>query len=171
MENLASKNLIGYSKEPKTSKLLNVIDYAVNSFCSSLGFNKSFFSKFLPYTEAQFPKYMNPKETTHNLKITDFELIMENLDTQNKKLILDSLCHQNGFVCVESATCSDNGIYKNIETLLLTISATNGDLASNFLKAVQDGNINDLEKESLNKIAYDLRAFLVLFESRIKETE
>ena len=33
-----------------------------------------------------------------------------------------------------------------------------------------DGNINDNEKEELNQIAYKLRAFLITFESRIKET-
>ena len=170
MQNKTPQIDIGYFNHPKTSKLLNVIDYAVNSFCSNLGFYKSFFSKFLPYTESQFPKYMNPKESSHNLKITDFELIMENLDIQNKKMILDSLCHQFGFVCVDSAEMMEKGIYQNMETLLLTISATNGDLANCFLNAVQDGNINDLEKDSLQKIAYDLRAFLVLFESRIKET-
>lgn len=170
MENLTSKNLIGYSKSPYTSRLLNVIEYSINSFCNSLGFKAGFFSQFLPYSENQYPKYINPTDSTHNLKITDLELIFSNLDNSHKKIILDSLCQSNGFVCVDSNASTPNGIFTNIETLLLAISATNGDLAGTFLSSIQDGNINAYEKEELNQIAYKLRAFLITFESRIKET-
>ena len=170
MENSTSKNLIGYSKSPYISKLLNVIEYSINSFCNSLGFKSGFFSQFLPYSENQYPKYINPTDLTHNLKITDLELIFSNLDNSHKKIILDSLCQSNGFICVDSNETLLNGIFTNIETLLLAISATNGDLAGTFLSSIQDGNINDYEKEELNQIAYKLRAFLITFESRIKET-
>lgn len=159
-----------YTKSYSDSKLLNIINHSVNSFCNAMGFQKGYFSKFLPYSESQSLKFLNPNNTDKNLKITDLELILSHLDSFHKKMILDSLCHQFGFVCVDSAEMMEKGIYQNMETLLLTISATNGDLANCFLNAVQDGNINDLEKDSLQKIAYDLRAFLVLFESRIKET-
>lgn len=168
MENSTSKNSLGYFKNPENSKLLNVIHYSINSFCSSLGFNIGFFSKFLPYSETQYPKYINPTETTHNLKITDLELILSNLDLTHKKIILDSLCQSNGFVCVD--TEKEKSLFNSLENLLLNISATNGDLAKTFLSAVEDGNINDLEKEQLNKISYNLREFLITFENRIIET-
>lgn len=169
MRNQTSRNLIGYSKNPENSKLLNIIDYSITSFCSSLGFNKGFFSKFLPYSETQYPKYINPNEDTHNLKITDFETILNSLDSFHKKLILDSLCQSHGFVCVDSAV--GKSLFYSLENLLLNISATNGDLAKSFLSAVEDGNISDSEKEVLKSISYNLREFLITFENRILETK
>ena len=168
MQNQTSKNLIGYSKSPYTSRLLNVIYYSVDSFCQSLGFNIGFFSQFLPYSQNQFSKYINPTETTHNLKITDFELILSNLDSTHKKIILDSICQSNGFVCVD--TEKEKNLFYSLENLLLNISATNGDLAKSFLVAVEDGNINESEKEQLKTISYNLREFLITFENRIIET-
>ena len=168
MQNQTSQNPLGYFKIAETSKLLKVIEYSINSFCNSIGFNKAFFSKFLPYTESQFPKYINPTDLTHNLKITDLELILLNLDLTHKKIILDSLCQSCGFVCVDTA--KENSLFNSIENLLLNISATNGDLAKTFLSAVEDGNINQDEKEQLKKISYNLREFLITFENRIIET-
>lgn len=170
MQNIASKNSLGYSKNPENSKLLNLIDYSITSFCSSLGFNKGFFSKFLPYTTTQYPKYINPNEDSHNLKITDLETIINNLDTFHSKLILDYLCQLKGFVCVPESSESDNK-FLSLESLLLNITATNGNLANSFLVAVQDGNINQDEKEQLKSIAYQLREFLITFENRIIETK
>uniref|UniRef100_UPI004047D1CB phage regulatory CII family protein n=1 Tax=Aliarcobacter sp. TaxID=2321116 RepID=UPI004047D1CB len=169
MQNKTPQNLIGYLKNPKTSKLLNVIDYSINSFCQSLGFKKNFFSQFLNYSDSQFPKYINPKDDSHNLKITDLELILLKLDSQHKKIILDSLCQNNGFVCVDTA--NEISLFSNLEILLLNISATNGDLAKTFLSAVEDGNINELEKQQLKTISYQLREFLITFENRILETK
>ena len=168
MQNETSKNSLGYLNKPENSKLLNVIEYSINSFCNSLGFKIGFFSKFLPYSESQYPKYINPTETTHNLKITDFELILSNLDLTHKKIILDSLCQSNGFVCVD--TEKEKSLFYSLENLLLNISATNGDLAKSFLSAVEDGNINDVEKEELKTISYNLREFLITFQNRIIET-
>lgn len=157
------------NKIVENSKLLNLIDYSITSFCSSLGFNKGFFSKFLSYSETQYPKYINPNEDSHNLKITDLETIINNLDTFHSKLILDYLCQLKGFVCVEDSIQSDNK-FSSLENLLLHITATNGNLANSFLTALQDGNINQNEKEQLKTIAYQLREFLITFGNRILET-
>lgn len=170
MQNIASKNSLGYSKNPENSKFLNLIDYSITSFCSSLGFNKGFFSKFLPYSETQYPKYINPNEDSHNLKITDLETIINNLDTFHSKLILDYLCQLKGFICVPESAESDNK-FSSLENLLLHITATNGNLANSFLQSLQDGNINQDEKEQLKTIAYNLREFLISFENRIAETK
>lgn len=163
------QNLLGYFNNPEKSKLLNIIDYSITSFCSSLGFKKNFFSQFLSYSESQFPKYINPLDDTHNLKITDLENILKSLDSKHKKLILDSLCQSCDFVCVDSA--KDNHLFSSLENLLLNISATNGTLANSFLNAAEDGNINEFEKEELKTISYKLREFLVTFENRILETK
>lgn len=157
------------NKIVENSKLLNLIDYSITSFCSSLGFNKGFFSKFLSYSETQYPKYINPNEDSHNLKITDLETIINNLDTFHSKLILDYLCQLKGFVCVEDSIQSDNK-FSSLENLLLHITATNGNLANSFLSALKDGNINQDEKEQLKTIAYQLREFLITFGNRILET-
>ena len=169
MRNQTSQNPLIYSKNPENSKLLNLIDYSVTSFCSSLGFNKGFFSKFLPYSETQFPKYINPNNSEKILKVTDLETIINNLDTFHSKMILDYLCQLKGFVCVPDSTQSDNK-FLSLENLLLHITATNGTLANSFLQALQDGNINLEEKEQLKTIAYSLREFLITFENRIIET-
>lgn len=108
MQNIASKNSLEYSKNPENSKCLNLIDYSITSFCSSLGFNKGFFSKFLPYTQTQYPKYINPNEDSYTLKITDLETIINNLDTFYSKLILDYLFQLKGFICVPESSESDN---------------------------------------------------------------
>lgn len=157
------------NKIVENSKLLNLIDYSITSFCSSLGFNKGLFSKFLPYSEIQYPKYINPNEDSHNLKITDLETIINNLDIFHSKLILDYLCQLKGFVCVEDSIQSDNK-FSSLENLLLHITATNGNLANSFLSALKDGNISQDEKEQLKTIAYQLREFLISFENRILET-
>lgn len=168
MQNKTQSNLIGYFNNPKISKLLSVVDYTVNAFCTSIGLKKNYFSVFLPYSELQFPKYINPNDDSHNLKITDLDLILANLPSSYKKVILDSLCQNHGFVCVDTA--EQTSLFTNLEILLLNISATNGDLAKTFLSAVQDGNINDIEKEELKSISYKLREFLITFENRILET-
>jgi hypothetical protein len=159
------KNPKSYNKITNNSKLLNVIDYALTSFCTSLGFNKTYFSVFLPYSDSQFPKYINSKDDTHNLKITDLEIILENLDSSHTKLILDSLCQSNGFICVDSAELEKDE--SPIEKLLLKASASNGDLANTFIKALEDGKITDEEKQELANIAYDFRKLLVTFEHNL----
>ncbi len=169
MENSTHKNSQGYLKNPKTSKLLKVVNYSITLFCESLGFKNNFFSQFLPYSESQYPKYLNPNDDTHNLKITDLELILSNLDSEHKKIILDSLCQSCGFVCVEDE--KEKSLFFSLENLLLNISATNGDLAKNFLLAVEDGNISNSEKDELSKISYNLREFLISFDNRILETK
>lgn len=169
MEKITSKNSLGYLNNPKNSKLLNVINYSINSFCNSLGFNSGFFSQFLPYSQSQFPKYLNPNDDSHNLKITDLELILFSLDKKHKKIILDSLCQSNGFICVDDE--KEKSLFFSLENLLLNISATNGDLAKSFLTAVEDGTVTPGEKENLRKISYDLREFLITFENRILETK
>jgi hypothetical protein len=170
MLNKPSQNPIGYSKNPENSKLLNLIDYSITSFCSALGFNKGFFSKFLPYSETQYPKYINPNEDSHNLKITDLETILINLDSFHSKLILDYLCNLKDCICVQNEDKTDNK-FSSLENLLLHITATNGNLANSFLTALKDGNINQDEKEQLKTIAYQLREFLITFENRILETK
>ena len=169
MENQAPQNSLGYSKNPENSKLLNLIDYSVTSFCSSLGFKKGFFSKFFGYSEIQTLKFLNPNNIEKVLKVTDLEIINNNLDTFHSKLILDYLCQLKGFVCLEDSTQSSNK-FSSLENLLLHITATNGTLASSFLTALQDGNINQDEKEQLKTIAYQLREFIITFENRIIET-
>lgn len=169
MLNKTSLNPLGYFKNAKSSKLLNIVDYSITSFCSSLGFNKTFFSKFLNYSDSQFPKYINPSDDSHNLKIIDLEIILFNLDSFHKKLIIDSICQSNGFVCVDAT--NEINLFSNLEVLLLNISATNGTLAKSFLDAVEDGNISDSEKDELKSISYKLREFLITFENRILETK
>lgn len=169
MKSETLQNSLGYFKNPENSKLLNLIDYSVTSFCSSLGFKKAFFSKFFGYSEVQTLKFLNPNNSEKNLKVTDLEVIINNLDTFHSKMILDYLCQLKGFVCVPDSTQSDNK-FSSLENLLLHITATNGTLANSFLEALKDGNINLEEKEQLKTIAYSLREFLITFENRIIET-
>lgn len=169
MKKSTSKNSQYYNNYDKNTTILHTINYAIYSFCLKLGFNDGYFSKFLKYSNSQFPKYLNPNDDTHNLKITDLVTILLNLDKPHKKLILDSLCHSNGFICIDEDVTGDK--YSSLENLLLSITATNGQLASSFLDSIKDGNINQDEKDNLKSIAYQLREFLISFENRIIETK
>lgn len=168
MQNPTSKNSSYYNNNDKKTTILHTINYAIYSFCLKLGFKNGYFSQFLNYSETQYPKYINPLDDTHNLKITDLETILFNLDKPHKKLILDSLCHTNGFICIDEDSSTNK--YSSLENLLLSITATNGELANSFLDSMKDGNINQKEKEELKIIAYKLREFLINFENRILET-
>lgn len=167
MTNRTLKNALLYSNNSNTSKLLKVIDYSIHSFCDSLGLNKSHFNKYLPYSDSQIPKYLNPNDETKNLKIIDLPLILNNLDNQHKKLILDSICQSHGFVCTVEASKENND--KSLENILLRITATNGNLSSEFIEALEDGKISDIENEKLNQIAYQLRSLIRTFEARINK--
>ena len=167
MPNQTSKNCQYYNKNDKNATILHTIDYAIYSFCLKLGFNSGFFSQFLPYSEKQFPKYLNPCDDSHNLKLNDLQTILFHLDKSHKKIILDSLCHSNGFICVDEQ--STNNKYSSLENLLLSITATNGQLATSFLDSMKDGNINKNESKKLKAIAYQLREVLLSFEKRISE--
>ena len=161
-------NLKSYNNHTNNSKLLNVINHSIDLFCSSIGFQKSYFSKFLPYSETQTLKFLNPNNFEKRLKVTDLELILLNLDKPHRKIILDSLCQANGFICVDES--SQNNKYSSLDNLLLQITATNGNLAKSFLYSMRDGNINKDEQKQLLDIAYSLREFLITFENRIIET-
>lgn len=151
----------------QSSKLLRVIDYSVTTFCDSLGLNKTHFNKFLPYSDSQVAKYLNPNDDTKNLKIIDLPLILNNLDSQHKKLILDSICQSHGFICTEQTPGQNNS--NSLENILLNITATNGSLANEFLVALEDGEISQEENEKLSTIAYQLRSLIRTFEARINK--
>lgn len=168
MENTTLLNINNSKNIANNSKLTKVVHHAIDLFCNNLGFTKGYFSKYLPYSETQSLKYMNPNNNDKHFKITDLEIILNNLDKEHKKIILDSLCHTHGFICVDSANSSNNSL--NVESLLLKISASNGNLADNFLIALQDGKLTSDEKQSLAHIAYCFRSLLIEFENKLKES-
>lgn len=165
MKKTTSTQSLLYTQSHNNSTLLKVIDYAINGFCTSLGFKKNYFNVFLPYSEKQYPKYINPCDDSHNLKITDLQIILEKLDTPNKKIILDSLCQTHGFLCVDSAETENND--NSLERILLNITSTDGALSKTFLEATQDNEIDDFERTELKAISYSLRSLLRVFENRI----
>lgn len=168
MENKTPCNQLFYKNNSQNANSFNkIIDFAVEKFCNSLGFNKNFFSQFLPYSESQFPKYINHNDDTKNLKSHDLIHILDNLDKPHQKLILDYLAqrYEATFIFNDST----NNTEKSLEHILLNITATDGELSHKFLNAIQDNNIDETETKELNQIAYKLRSLLRVFEARINK--
>jgi hypothetical protein len=160
-------NPLSYTKIDNNSKFMNLINYTVTKFCDSLGFNRGYFFQFLPYSENQLPKYFNPNDDNKVFKITDLELILDNLDTPHQKLILDYLCQKYGFVCSQSAdidTLQDD----NIKDMLIALSASNGNLANCYINSVDDNVLSDEEIEELLNLSYKTRQQLINFENVLR---
>lgn len=149
------------------NKFLKTIDYAILKFCDSLGFNKPYFFQFLTCSDKQAPKFLNPNDEQKQLKVIDLLAILDNLDDEHRKIILDNLCQKYNFQCLSTSPGVKTS--QNLEHILLNITSTNGDLSKEFLLSIQDNNIDKQEKEKLNKIAYDLRSLLRTFENRINK--
>lgn len=160
-------NPLSYTKNDNNSKLLNLINYSVIRFCDSLGRTRDFFNQFLPYSENQLPKYFNPNDDTKSFKITDLELILNNLDQSHQKLILDYLCQRYGFVCSESAQ-ADKVNDDNIKDMLIQLSAKNGNLANCYINSMTDNCLGDDEIEELLNLSYETRQKLISFETTLK---
>ncbi|RXJ82635.1 phage regulatory CII family protein [Arcobacter sp. F2176] len=148
-----------------TNTFLNTINYSIEKFCDSLGFNKTYFHQFLNCSQKQAPKFLNPNDDLKQLKVIDLISILDNLDTKHRKIILDNLCQKYDFVCLDSAITQSNNI--SLEHILLNITSTNGELSSNFLQALEDGNISHDENKLLKEIAYKFRSLLRIFEFKI----
>lgn len=168
MENKTLPNQLFYKNNSQNANLMTkIIDFTISKFCDSMGFNKSFFFQFLPYSEKQLPKYLNSNDDTKSLKIDDLLLILDNLDKPHQKLILDYLAQRYQGTFLFNDSLNENS--QSLEHILLSITATDGELSKQFLNAIEDNNIDDNEKTQLNEIAYRLRSLLRIFESRIKK--
>ncbi|RXK01500.1 hypothetical protein CRV02_08300 [Arcobacter sp. CECT 8989] len=166
MENKTLSNQLFYKNNSQNANSFNkIIDFAVEKFCNSIGFNKNFFSQFLPYSESQFPKYINHNDDTKNLKSHDLIHILDNLDKPHQKLILDYLAQRYEATFIFNDSLDDNN--QSLEHILLSITATDGELSKQFLNAIEDNNIDDNEIKQLKEIAYKLRSLLRVFESRV----
>lgn len=104
--------------------------------------------------------------STKYLRVEELFIILENLETSSQKIILDYINTKFGFVCSEAAKpIEDNS---SLETLLLKITSTNGEFTKEFLKAVEDGEIDEYENKKLNDIAYVFRSLIRTFELKKK---
>lgn len=170
MQEKNPSNLSFYTKNDNNSKLLNLLNYTVTKFCDSLGFNRGYFNQFLPYSENQLPKYFNPNDDNKSFKITDLELILDNLDTPHQKLILDYLCQRYNFVCSMSAQ-ADKINDDNIKDMLIKLSAKNGNLANCYINSINDDILTDDEIEHLLSLSYMTRQNLINFENVLKKVK
>jgi hypothetical protein len=156
-----------YTKNDNNSKLLNLLNYTVTKFCDSLGFNRGYFNQFLPYSENQLPKYFNPNDDNKSFKITDLEIILDNLDQPHQKLILDYLCQRYDFVCSSSAE-TDIIENDNIKDMLIALSAKNGNLANCYINSIQDDILTDDEIDELLSLSYETRQKLINLENVLR---
>lgn len=121
-------------------------------------------------TVKEFNNFLSDSPTsTKYLRVEELFIIIENLETSSQKIILDYICSKFGFICLDSASADDTN--NSLETILLQLSSTNGELSKEFLESVKDGSINDYEREKLNSIAYMFRSLLRTFEMKIKGSE
>ena len=157
-------NLISYQK---STKFLNFVTIIITNFTDTLGVKRAYFSKFLPYSDSQFNKYLNPQDETKNLKLTDFIHIIDNLDRSSQFEMIDWFCEQYDFTIVDNQKELKNN--ETLETLLLKMTSTNGTLSNQFLEAIKDDDINDYEQSELKSIARQFRSLLRTFENRLED--
>lgn len=110
-------------------------------------------------------KYFDESSTKY-LRIEELFIIIGSLDKPQQKIILDYICNKYDFQCLDTAETKESN--QSLETLLLSVTATNGDLSKKFIESMEDGQISEQEEQGLNSIAYQLRSLLRTFEARIK---
>lgn len=148
------------------SKLTNVINHSIEMFTKSLGFKKGYFSQYLNYSENQYPKYINPNDVTHNMKLSDLDLILDNLDDKHTKIILDYLCMRNNFQCITNAD-DDNSKF-NVSDSLHNINSKVGSLNTEYLDSKEDGILDNVELNNFITKSYNIRQTLICFENQVK---
>lgn len=168
MQNKTPFNLISYNNNSQNStSITKITNFSVEKFCNSMGFNKPFFYQFLPYSDKQCSKILNPDDTTRFLKADDLLFILDNLDTFHRKIILDYIASKYDFVLSNKANTKNETSLENIKDLLLSFSSQNGLLIDNFFNFSNDNNIDEFEKAELKKQSYAFRSLLVQFENSL----
>ena len=101
------------------------------------------------------------------LKLDQLFIILDNLDNDLQKELLDYIANKYNFTLSYKAETKET-TPNNIKDLLLSYSTQNGNLISNFFSASLDGHIDEKEKAELLKQAYAFRSSLILFEKSLE---
>lgn len=105
-------NLLSYQN---IHKFGTSISHFVEKFTSSIGMKKGYISKYLPYSDSQILKYLNPDDDTKKLKVEDLIIILDNSDEKTITNILDSLCNlYGGSFNFHSTSCPVESFEKSI---------------------------------------------------------
>lgn len=128
-------------------------------FANKLGFNGvNAGQQLLNHFDTITPKY---------LKIIDFFLILDNLES-HKKPVLDYICKKYNFVCSCPAQPT-NKDYDNIKDLLIHLGGSNGNIYSKFHEYTKDNHLSNDEIDSLIDASYEARQELIQFENSLKQ--
>lgn len=99
------------------------------------------------------------------LKVDQLFIILDNLDHELQKELLDYIANKYDFTLSYSATASKSN--DSITDLLLSFSVDNGDIVSSFLDFNSDGCVDENEKEKLKMKSYLFRSRLLQFENSL----
>ncbi len=154
----------------KDTKLYKAFSYAFSEYDKSFdlkrGTARKQVSEDLGLKDTNLLNKYFDESSTKYLRIEELFIILNTLDKPQQKIILDYICNKYDFQCLDTADTKKSN--QSLETLLLSITATNGDLSKEFISSMEDGNISEHEEDTLNSIAYQLRSLLRTFEGRIK---
>ena len=115
---------------------------------------------------AQVKNMLVPYENKF-LKLDQFFIILDNLNHELQKELLDYIANKYDFNLSYSATASKSN--DSIKDLLLSFSVNNGDIVSSFFDFNSDGCFDKSEKEQLKMMSYMFRSRLIEFENSLKE--
>ncbi|MGM0518185.1 MAG: hypothetical protein ACQERD_00920 [Campylobacterota bacterium] len=154
----------------KDTNLYKKIAYAFNLNDKSFGLKKGMTrlectTDLGLKTVKEFNNYFDPLSSKY-FRIEELFIILESVDKPQQKIILDYICNKYDFTCQDTADI--NNTNNTLENILLNITATQGRLTQDFIQAIEDDDITDIENDKLNSIAYELRSLVRTFENRIK---
>lgn len=104
--------------------------------------------------------------TGKDLKVRELLHILDNLDHESRKIILDFLASRYDFVLSENLQNS-NINFKDLKDLLLKMHINQSDITEEYLNIFSDGVITSVEVKELQSCIYALQAYLREFESRV----
>lgn len=105
--------------------------------------------------------------TGKDLKVRELLHILDNLDHESQKIILDFLAIKYDFVLSETVETS-NLNFKDLKDLLLKMQINQSDITEEYLDVFSDGVITSSEVKDLQMCIYTLQSYLREFENRIK---
>ncbi|RXJ98379.1 hypothetical protein CRU98_10090 [Arcobacter sp. CECT 8986] len=159
-----------FANIPKDDIFLKRLLFAIESNDKEFKFTRGTTRKDISFklgfnSVKEFNSYVDFSSTKY-FRIDEIFIIIDCLSSNSQKIVFDYICSKYDFLCFDSAL--SNNLDISLESILLHITSTNGELSKHFLEAVKDNNIDENEKQKLNSIAYQFRSLLRTFEAKIK---
>ncbi|WP_375738051.1 phage regulatory CII family protein [Pseudomonas boanensis] len=125
---------------------------------------KTFYAKAGFKTQIGLLQHTNPDDESHNLKLTNFLLILENLPEQSRYRVLRELVASFGY----ELDGKDKVEAQSLTSALLHMSAEVADVTRACADALEDKRISQTEKALIRREIGHARASLDVLEASVK---